>query len=124
VLVVEDEASILKLTARILNGLGYVVLSANRPEEAVKLVKERCEMVDLIITDVIMPGMNGRDLANVLLAIQPNMKCLFMSGYTSNVIANRGVLAEGMKFIQKPFSARELGAKVHEVLKSGKEILS
>jgi PAS domain S-box-containing protein len=124
VLIVEDEPSILKLTARILSGLGYVVLFANRPEEAVNLVKERSEMVDLIITDVIMPGMNGRDLANVLLAIHPNMKCLFMSGYTSNVVANQGVPAEGMKFIQKPFSARELGAKVHEVLKSGKEILS
>lgn len=124
VLVVEDEVSILKLTARILNGLGYVVLSANSPEEAVNLVKERSEVVDLIITDVIMPEMNGRDLANVLLAIHPNMKCLFMSGYTSIVIAQQGVLPEGMKFIQKPFSARELGAKVHEVLKSGKKILS
>jgi YesN/AraC family two-component response regulator len=67
-----------------------------------------------------MPEMNGRDLANVLLTIHPNVKCLFMSGYTSTVIASQGVLAEGMQFIQKPFSAKDLATKVHEVLKSFK----
>ena len=121
VLVVEDEASILKLTARILNDFGYVVVTANSPKEAVDFVKGYRESIDLIITDVIMPEMNGRDLVNVLLTIQPNMKCLFMSGYTSTVIASQGVLAEGMHFIQKPFSANDLGAKVHEALKSDKE---
>jgi len=121
VLIVEDEASILKLTAKILNDFGYVVVTANSPKEAVNYVKGHEETIDLIITDVIMPEMNGRDLVNVLRTIQPNMKCLFMSGYTSTVIASQGVLAEGMQFIQKPFSANELGAKVHEVLKSDKE---
>jgi two-component system, cell cycle sensor histidine kinase and response regulator CckA len=121
VLVVEDEESILKLTAKILHNFGYVVVTANSPKEAVNFVKGYREKIDLIITDVIMPEMNGRDLANVLLTIQPNLKCLFMSGYTSTVIASQGVLAEGIQFIQKPFSANDLGAKVHELLKSDKE---
>jgi two-component system, cell cycle sensor histidine kinase and response regulator CckA len=121
VLVVEDEVSILKLTAKILNDFGYVVVTANSPIEAVNFVKGHGETIDLIITDVVMPEMNGRDLANVLRTIQPNMKCLFMSGYTSTVIVSQGVLAEGIQFIQKPFSANDLGAKVHEVLKSDKE---
>ena len=124
VLVVEDEVSILKLTAKMLKNLGYVIVTANSPKDAVKLVKESRETIDLIVTDVVMPEMNGRDLVNVLLTIQPKMKCLFMSGYPSNVIADQGVLAEGLQFIQKPFSAKELGAKVHEVLKSDKKISS
>jgi PAS domain S-box-containing protein len=118
ILVVEDEASILKLASRILTNLGYVVLTANSPQEAVKLAKEHDKTIDLLITDVIMPEMNGRDLADVLLALHINLKCLFMSGYTSTVIADKGVLEEGTHFIQKPFSARDLGAKVEEVLKS------
>jgi len=121
VLVVEDEKSILKLTSKILHNYGYVVVTANSPKEAVNFVKGYRETIDLLITDVIMPEMNGRDLANVLLTIQPNMKCLFMSGYTSTVITNQGVMAEGMHFIQKPFSANDLGIKVHELLKSDKE---
>jgi two-component system, cell cycle sensor histidine kinase and response regulator CckA len=122
VLVVEDEASILKLTAKILNDFGYVVVTANSPKEAVNFVKGYREPIDLMVTDVIMPEMNGRDLENVLHTLQPNMKCLFMSGYPSTVIASQGVLAEGMQFIQKPFSANDLRAKVHEVLKSDKEL--
>ncbi|SHO52334.1 PAS domain S-box-containing protein [Desulfopila aestuarii DSM 18488] len=118
ILVVEDEASILKLASRILTSLGYVALTANSPQEAVKLAKENEKRIDLLITDVIMPEMNGRDLADVLLALHPNLKCLFMSGYTSTVIAEKGVLEEGTHFIQKPFSARDLGVKVTEVLKS------
>ncbi|WP_167496335.1 response regulator [Desulfopila sp. IMCC35006] len=120
-LVVEDEISILKLAAQILKDPGYVVLTANRSKDAINLVKEHSETIDLVITDVIMPETNGRDLANLLLTIHPNMKCLFMSGYTSTVIADQGVLVEDMQFIQKPFSAKELGEKVHEVLKSDKE---
>ncbi|MBM9521148.1 PAS domain S-box protein [Desulforhopalus vacuolatus] len=118
ILVVEDEASILKLTSKILINLGYVVLVASNGKEAVKLAKENDKTLDLLLTDVIMPEMNGRDLSNVLLAINPDLKCLFMSGYTSTVISGKGILEEGMSFIQKPFSARDLGAKVDEVLKS------
>ena len=70
------------------------------------------------MTDVVMPGMNGRDLADRLLKDYPTMKCLFMSGYTANIITNQGVLSEGMNFIQKPFSRKELAAKVRQVLEN------
>ncbi len=118
VLVVEDEELLLKLTTKILHDFGYVVVTANSPKEAVNLFKGHAETIDLLLTDVIMPEMNGRDLANVLLNIDPNLKCLFMSGYASTVINDLGVLAEGMQFIQKPFSTNDLAAKVHEVMKS------
>ncbi len=120
VFVVEDELSILKLTAKMLEGLGYAVVTASSPTEAVDLAKQRREEIDLLITDVIMPEMNGRDLADALLTIYPDLKCLFMSGYTASVIASQGVLEEGVHFIQKPFSARDLAAKVREVLSSHK----
>jgi two-component system, cell cycle sensor histidine kinase and response regulator CckA len=116
VLVVEDEASILRFTSRTLKDLGYTVVTANSPAEAVSLAQKGNEKIDLLITDVIMPEMNGRDLANVLLSIVPDLKCLFMSGYPSTVIAGQGVLAEGVHFLQKPFSARDLAAKARETL--------
>jgi two-component system, cell cycle sensor histidine kinase and response regulator CckA len=117
VLVVEDEEAILKITARMLRELGYSVLTAGGSAEAVSLAKELPCAIDLLIADVIMPEMNGRDLADSLFSLYPNLKCLFMSGYTSSVIASQGVLDEGMHFIQKPFSAKDLAAKVREVLK-------
>ena len=121
VLVVEDKISILKLTAQTLKNLGYVVVTANSSKDAITLVKEHSWTIDLVITDVILPEMNGRDLANLLLTIRPDMRCLFMSDYTSTVIADQGVPAEGMQFIRKPFSAKELGVKVHAVLKSDED---
>jgi signal transduction histidine kinase len=116
VLVVEDEAAILRLTSRILTDLGYTVLTANKPLEAVELARQHA--IDLLLTDVIMPEMNGKDLAEQLVALHPNLKCLLMSGYTANVIASHGVLDEGIHFIQKPFSAKSLAAKVRETLES------
>jgi PAS domain S-box-containing protein len=116
VLIVEDEASILKLAQRILERLGYHVLAASTPGKAVALAEEHAGHVHLLITDVIMPEMNGRDLAESLKAHYPTLKVLFMSGYTANVIAHRGVLDEGVYFIQKPFSNRDLAVKVREVL--------
>jgi two-component system, cell cycle sensor histidine kinase and response regulator CckA len=118
ILVVEDEESILKLTSRILTRLSYTVITANSQSEALNLAKEHGEAIDLLITDVIMPELSGRDLADRLLSLHPNLKILFMSGYTSTVIARHGVLEKGTHFIEKPFSARDLGAKVNEVLKS------
>jgi two-component system sensor histidine kinase EvgS len=112
VLVVEDEVSILKLTVKILDGLGYSVLTANTPNEAIRLAREHTGEIHLLITDVIMPDINGWDLAG----LYPNLKCLFMSGYTTNVIAHRGILDEGVHFIQKPFSVKTLSARVRELL--------
>ena len=116
VLVVEDEVSILKLTRRMLTVLGYTVLGANSPGEAMGLAGEHAGRIDLLITDVVMPEMNGRDLADRLHTLCPGLKALFMSGYTADVIAHRGVLDQGFQFIQKPFSKIELAAKVRAAL--------
>ncbi|MBU4318011.1 MAG: response regulator [Proteobacteria bacterium] len=120
ILLVEDEASILKMANRILDGLGYNVLTARTPGEAMGLAKEHAGELDLLITDVVMPEMNGRDLAERLQALYPDIKTLFMSGYTANVVADRGVLAKGVNFIQKPFLRKDLAAKVRAVLDTAK----
>jgi len=116
VLVVEDEVAILDIIKTILGGFGYKVLVANTPSEALNLARDCNEEIDLLITDVIMPEINGRDLANRLRSNRPNMKCLYISGYTADVIANQGVLEENVNFIQKPFRTKDLIAKVHETL--------
>ena len=120
VLVVEDDTVILNLAERFLTGLGYSVLSADSPEEAIRLSSHHPGEIDLLITDVVMPGMNGKELADQLLALRPSLKCLFMSGYTANVIAHRGVLDEGVNFIQKPFTLRDVSVKVRAALDRGK----
>ena len=96
--------------------LGYTVVAAGTPGEAITIAQEYTGDIDLLLTDVVMPEMNGRDLANNILLLYPNLKGLFMSGYTANVIAHHGVLDEGVNFIQKPFSRKKLSAKVREVL--------
>jgi two-component system sensor histidine kinase EvgS len=116
VLIVEDEASILKLTQKMLDGLNYRVLAAATPAEAVEIAREHKEEIHLLLTDVIMPGMNGRDLAERLRADYPMLKVLFMSGYTANVIEHRGALDKGVNFIQKPFSKKALALKVEKAL--------
>ncbi len=116
ILLVEDESAILNMTALMLKRLGYTVLPANTPGEAIRLAGAYPGHIDLLMTDVVMPEMNGRDLAGHLLSIYPDLKRLFMSGYTANVIAHHGVLDEGVHFIQKPFSSQNLGAKLRETL--------
>ncbi|MFZ5764671.1 MAG: transporter substrate-binding domain-containing protein [Thermodesulfobacteriota bacterium] len=116
ILVVEDEELILKLAERILVSLGYRVLLAGSPTEALRLVEQTTEKITLLITDVVMPGMNGRELAERLQALSPDLRCLFMSGYTANVIAHHGILDEGVNFIQKPFAKKDLARKVRSVL--------
>ncbi len=117
ILLVEDEPMILKMTTQMLIGQGYHVLGASSPLEAIRLAKENIGSIDLLMTDAIMPEMNGRDLAKELLAISP-IKCLFMSGYTASVIEPHGVLGEGLHFIQKPFNMKELAAAIREALES------
>jgi PAS domain S-box-containing protein len=118
ILVVEDEAAILNLARTMLERLGYTVLTAGTPTEARQLAQEQSGRIHLVITDVVMPEMNGRDVTNSLKEYCPHIRCLFMSGYTANVIAHQGVLDEGVNFIQKPFSPRDLARKVREVLDS------
>jgi response regulator RpfG family c-di-GMP phosphodiesterase len=116
ILLVEDEPSLLELNTLILESQGYRVLAAGTPGEAIRLSEEHSGKIHLLMTDVVMPEMNGRDLAKNLLALNPQLKCLFTSGYTANVIAHHGVLDEGVHFIQKPFSRKDLATKVREVL--------
>lgn len=116
VLLVEDEPAILNMTAMMLKGKGYEVVSAGTPGDAIRLAQEHADEIHLLLTDVVMPEMNGRDLAKRILSYHPNLKRLFMSGYTSDVIAHHGVLDAGVNFIQKPFSKNELCTKVREVL--------
>lgn len=116
ILLVEDEPSILNMTATILTKQGYKVLEANTPAEAIRLANEHSESIDLLITDVIMPEMNGKDLANRLMTLYPEFKCLYMSGYTADIISHHGVFDEDTNFIQKPFSLPDLSNKVRAIL--------
>ncbi|MBT0663682.1 PAS domain-containing protein [Geobacter pelophilus] len=118
ILLVEDEPSILVLTTKLLEKQGYRVLAANSPNEAIVLAKEHADEIQLLMTDVVMPEMNGRDLFKNLMFFCPKVKCLFMSGYTADVIAHHGVLDEHVYFISKPFSLSDLAAKVREALDS------
>jgi len=116
VLVVEDELVILRMNKAMLEQLGYTVLIAATPGEALQQAKSHTAEIQLLITDVIMPEMNGRELAELINDIKPGLKTLFISGYTANVIARHGVLDEGVYFLQKPFSMKDLAAKVHQAL--------
>lgn len=116
ILVVEDEAEILEMTTAMLHNLGYTVLATTSPIEALNRCVQHEGTIDLLLTDVIMPEMNGRDLATLFEQRHPGGKCLFMSGYTADIIAHQGVLDEGIHFLQKPFSHATLAAKVRETL--------
>ena len=119
ILLVEDEPAILNMTERMLETFGYRVLSASMPGEAIRMAREHAGQIHLLISDVVMPEMNGRDLAKNLISLYPGIRCLFMSGYTANVIAHHGMLDDGINFIQKPFSIQALAAKVREALGCG-----
>jgi len=116
ILLVEDDMPILKLAEKILTGLNYKVLIADTPKEAMRLAKEYTDKIHLLVADVVMPGMNGLELANNLQSLYPDLKRIFMSGYTANAIAHHGVLEDGVHFIQKPFSKIDLATIVRKVL--------
>ncbi len=116
VLLVEDEPMLLELSQTMLERLGYTVLAASVPGEAIRLSSEYSGPIHLLMTDVIMPEMNGRELAEQILSLYPDIKRLYMSGYTANVIAHHGVLEEGVHFIQKPFTIEDLAVRVRESL--------
>lgn len=116
ILIVEDEPAVLNLARAILERSGYRVLTARTPGEACLLAEQLRDPVHLLLTDVIMPVMNGRELAARLRTMKPGLRALFMSGYTANVIAQRGTLKPGVEFLQKPFSAQALAQAVRRVL--------
>jgi CheY-like chemotaxis protein len=118
VLIVEDEESILKLSSAVLGGYGYSVLAARGGEDGLRIAGKHEEEISLLLTDVVMPGMGGRELYERILQQRPKIKVLYMSGYTDNGIVRRGVLDPGTPFLQKPFSPISLARKVKEVLET------
>jgi signal transduction histidine kinase/CheY-like chemotaxis protein len=116
VLLVEDDIAMLQLAERLLTQLGYRVVAAKSPLAAITQAEMHPGKIDLLVTDVIMPELNGRDLATRLRHLFPGLRVLFMSGYTANIVFQRGIQAEEDFLLQKPFSKKELAAKVKEVL--------
>ena len=116
ILIVEDESAILGIISLLLKGYGYNVLIAATPDEAMKLSEKHAGAINLLLTDVKMPKMNGRDLARKLLSLYPKLKCLFMSGYTADILTSEGLLDAGVNFISKPFQVNALADKVREIL--------
>ena len=116
ILLVEDEPAILKMARQMLESVGYVVIAVATPGEAISKAQELHGGIDLLITDVVMPEINGRELVRNITSIYPDIKYLYISGYTADTIAHKGVLDEGINFIQKPFTRNALAAKIREVL--------
>ena len=116
ILLVEDETVIIEMNSRMLQRLGYRVIATISPAEAIALARQHREELRLLLTDIIMPEMNGYDLSKAITTDHPEIKVLFVSGYTANVISRQGVLPEGMNFLQKPFMKRELATKLHRIL--------
>ncbi|MDO8835510.1 MAG: PAS domain S-box protein, partial [Vicinamibacterales bacterium] len=116
ILLAEDEAQVLALVRSVLVRHGYTVLTAALPAEALAIANEHSGPIHLLVTDVVMPGMNGRELRARIQAIKPGVRCLYVSGYTADVIAHQGVLDEGVQFLQKPFSITALTRRIRDVL--------
>jgi two-component system, cell cycle sensor histidine kinase and response regulator CckA len=116
ILLVEDETALRELTRSILEDSGYKVLEARNSEEATEMARDTQSKIDLLLTDVVMPGVSGNELAKRLSAVRSDLKVLYMSGYTDDVVAHKGVLAEGTVLIQKPFTKKGLLSKVRQSL--------
>ena len=116
VLVVEDQPAVLSLAERILTRSGYRVLTADGPAAALELAREHAAEVDLLLTDVVMPDMNGRELAERIEGENPGLRILYMSGYAEDVVTHHGAPEEGVDFIAKPFTAKQLVRRVREAL--------
>jgi len=116
ILVVEDENEVRTLVARSLEEQGFQVMTAQDPQDAISIADDFPQPIHLLLTDVVMPEMNGRDLAKTIQRRHPAIKVLFMSGYTEDVIASKGTLEEGIEFIQKPFDTKELVRRVLAVI--------
>jgi DNA-binding NtrC family response regulator len=115
ILLVEDDALVRKMTATMLKKLGYTVIVADSPENALSICLDNTH-IDLLLTDVVMPEMNGAVLQEKISALLPEIKVLFMSGYTANIIAHHGILEQGVEFISKPFNMQALAEKVRHVV--------
>jgi nitrogen-specific signal transduction histidine kinase/CheY-like chemotaxis protein len=116
ILLVEDDLPFLKLTRKILHGLGYTILTANTPGEALRVASEYAGRIHLLVTDVIMPEMDGRELVERTISIRPDIKHMFMSGYTADIILHRSMVEDAVHLLHKPFSKADLAATVRKAL--------
>jgi CheY-like chemotaxis protein len=116
ILLVEDEAVVRRLVAEILETSGYTVLQAGDGPSAVELLRRNNSSVDLLLTDVVMPGMSGREVAQAVTSMRPGTHVLYMSGYTGSVIDHHGILEQGVAFLQKPFTAEDLTRSIRLLL--------
>jgi two-component system, cell cycle sensor histidine kinase and response regulator CckA len=116
ILLVEDETFLLEVTCEILESAGYRVLKTRNAAEAISAFRQFRTIVRLLMTDVVLPGQNGRDLANDLRSICPDLKIIFISGYPENVVTRHGIQEDGMFYLPKPFSLQTLTRKVRQVL--------
>jgi len=117
ILIVDDEPEVLALATSILRPQGYTTIATSDPREALRIARSRPEPLDLLLTDVVMPGMNGRELAGRLRVFRPSIKVLFMSAYSAETVENFGIrLAPGEPFVVKPFAVADLANKVRAVL--------
>jgi DNA-binding response OmpR family regulator len=116
VLVTDDDEGVRRITRTMLEHLGYTVIIAADGEDAVEVFTDHRDRIDLLILDVIMPKKNGKQVYDEVRKIRPGVKTLFTSGYTADVISSKGMLEEGMHFIAKPASLRELSQKIRDVL--------
>jgi PAS domain S-box-containing protein len=122
ILLVEDESTVLLIERRMLERLSYRVLSANSPTEAFRVAAQHPEVIDLLVTDVVMPEMNGRELATRLRALRPAMQCLYVSGYTADAIAHQGIIEEDVHFLAKPFTHDQLANAVRTALEDVRDL--
>lgn len=116
IFLVEDDPAILRLTSRMLSDLGYTVVSAGEPNEAINRIREHTGKLHLLITDVIMPDMNGRELSDRATQLHPGIKTLFISGYSADILDPKGIQAHEVHFLQKPFSMGDLARKIQNIL--------
>jgi two-component system cell cycle sensor histidine kinase/response regulator CckA len=120
ILLVEDDAAVRIFAERALKRNGYRVISTGRVEDAVASIEREPTLVDLVVTDVVMPSMTGKQLADRVRAIRPNMKILFVSGYSFDVIEPKGITSEGVDFLAKPFTSQALAAKIRGMFGGGR----
>jgi DNA-binding response OmpR family regulator len=116
ILLVEDDPHVQRIVGNILRRSGYHLLTASGAEEALELVEAEDGTIHLLLSDLVMPGTSGRELAEQIQVLRPDIAILYMSGYTDDVVIRRGVLEAGMAFIQKPFGADDLARRVRELL--------
>lgn len=121
ILLVEDDEAVREVAARTLGRFGYRVLPADEGMEALRMVEERGEEIDLLLTDIMMPGMNGVELGLEVARRKPGIKVFYMSGYADQELVRQGLLEPGTTFLQKPFTPSQLAARIRAVLDEGDE---